>query len=163
MPQNLRPLSKTLNYPRPTGAKEPSEPATSGGPNVDTSAFPKSEPLPLEPFDKDSRVLRPARTEYFKNDLSEDDKETVIGLMVAQAKAALAEPQVTVNTVARMFGMEHNKVKQFCTLSPSFKTFLESRDQSKNVARLSRSISKLTQEERQLLMNQLSSMPSKPV
>lgn len=163
MPQNLRPLSKTLNYHRPT-AENLTDPVTSGGPNVDTSALPKSElAQPLVPMEKDNRVLRPARTEYFKNDLSEEDKATVLEVMVAQAKAALAEPQVTVNTVARMFGMEHNKVKQFCTLSPSFKTFLESRDQSKNVARLSRSISKLTPEERQLLMNQLSSLPSKPV
>lgn len=162
MPQNLRPLSKTLNYPRPT-AENPTAPVTSGGPMMDTSAVPKAEQDEAVPMDKDNRVLRPARTEYFKNDLSDEDKDTVIGLMVAQAKAALAEPQVTVNTVARMFGMEHNKVKQFCCLSPSLKTFLESRDQSKNVARLSRSISKLTPEERKLLMNQLTSMPEQPV
>lgn len=154
MPQNLRPLSKTLNYPRPT-AESLTEPATSALPNAQ-----RLEPVPSEP---ENKVLRPTRTEYFKNDLSEDDKATVIEVMVAQAKAALAEPLVTVNTVARMFGMEHNKVKQFCTLNPSFKTFLESRDQSKTVVRLSRSINKLTPGERQLLINQLSSLPSKPV
>lgn len=155
MPQNLRPLYKNPNT-------QPFELTTSGGPLVNSEAPQKTQPLEPVSMDKavPNRVLRPNRTEYLENDLSEDDREKVIALMVSQARAALNEPSVTVNTVARMFGMEHNKVKRFCTLSTSLKTFLDSRDQSKNVSRLSHSISKLTPEERQLLLNQLTQTSS---
>ena len=161
MPQNLRPMSKTLSTlstPKPVDAN--SDPKYAAPKPVDDTPAEMAEPVQM---DNDRRVLRPLRTEYFRNDLAEDDKEALIGLMVSQAKAALAEPQVTVNTVARMLGIEHSKAKQYCAVNGSLKSFLDTREQSKTVARMTRMASKLTPEERELLMSQLDTMAKKPV
>ena len=112
-----------------------------------------TQPMP-EPT-VEVKPLRPARTEYFKNDLTDADKESVIELVVQQTRATLAEDRVTINAVARMFGIEHNKVKQASVVNDSLKFFIETRDKSKNMARLTRAISKLTPEEKSLLALQL--------
>lgn len=175
MPQNLRPMSKTLSTPKPVEAN--SDPKYAAPKPVDDTPAEMANPIPVEDRPKlaeevakvncvdvhEQKQLRPVRTEYFRNDLTEDDKEALIGLMVGQAKAALSEGFVTVNTVARMLGIEHSKAKQSCAVNDSLKNFLDTREQSKTVARMTRMASKLTPEERELLMNQLDSMAKKSV
>ena len=102
------------------------------------------------------KKLYPARTEFFFNDLTPDDKEEIVKLVEAQTRATLSLPKVTVNAVSRMFGIEHNKVKhQCCLASRSLATFFDTRDNVGSVAKIAQSISRLTPNEKQLLMNQL--------
>lgn len=125
-------------------------------------------PEPVEPrdiADVDSREpmkypecnkLYPARTEFFTNDLSPEAKEEIVKIVEAQTRATLSVPKVTVNAVSRMLGIEHNKVKRQCVLvSGSLATFFDTRDNVSSVAKIAQSISRLTPNEKQLLMNQL--------
>ena len=102
------------------------------------------------------KKLYPARTEFFTNDLTPEAKEEIVKIVEAQTRAALSVPKVTVNAVSRMLGIEHNKVKRQCVLvSGSLATFFETRDNVGSVARIAQSISRLTPNEKQLLLNQL--------
>ena len=102
------------------------------------------------------KKLYPARTEFFTNDLTPEAKEEIVKIVEAQTRAALSVPKVTVNAVSRMLGIEHNKVKRQCVLvSGSLATFLDTRDNVGSVAKIAQSISRLTPNEKQLLLNQL--------
>ena len=102
------------------------------------------------------KKLYPARTEFFTNDLTPEGKEEIVKLVEAQTRATLSVPKVTVNAVSRMFGIEHNKVKRQCVLvSGSLTTFCDTRDNVGSVAKIAQSISRLTPNEKQLLLNQL--------
>lgn len=103
-----------------------------------------------------SKKLYPARTEFFTNDLTPECKEEIVKTVEAQTRATLSMPKVTVNAVSRMLGIEHNKVKRQCVLvSGSLATFFDTRDNVGSVAKIAQSISRLTPNEKQLLMNQL--------
>ena len=128
--------------PNTNPSPEPVEPRA-------TTDVPSSEPTACE-------KLYPARTEFFTNDLTPDDKEEIVKLVEAQTRATLSVPKVTVNAVSRMFGIEHTKVKRQCVLvSGSLATFFDTRDNVGSVAKIAQSISRLTPNEKQLLMNQL--------
>lgn len=102
------------------------------------------------------KKLYPARTEFFTNDLTPEVKEEIVKIVEAQTRATLSVPKVTVNSVSRMLGIEHNKVKRQCVLvSGSLATFFNTRDNVGSVAKIAQSISRLTPSEKQLLMNQL--------
>ena len=102
------------------------------------------------------KKLYPARTEFFTNDLTPEAKEEIVKIVEAQTRAALSVPKVTVNAVSRMLGIEHNKVKRQCVLvSGSLATFFETRDNVGSVDKFAQSISRLTPNEKQLLLNQL--------
>ena len=102
------------------------------------------------------KKLYPARTEFFTNDLTPEGKEEIVKLVEAQTRETLSVPKVTVNAVSRMFGIEHNKVKRQCVLvSGSLATFCDTRDNVGSVAKIAQSISRLTPNEKQLLLNQL--------
>lgn len=102
------------------------------------------------------KKLYPARTEFFTNDLTPEAKEEIVKIVEAQTRAALSVPKVTVNAVSRMLGIEHNKVKRQCVLvSGSLATFFDTRDNVGSVAKIAQSISRLTPNEKQLLLNQL--------
>ena len=102
------------------------------------------------------KKLYPARTEFFTNDLTPEVKEEIVKIVEAQTRATLSVPKVTVNAVSRMLGIEHNKVKRQCVLvSGSLATFFDTRDNVGSVAKIAQSISRLTSNEKQLLMNQL--------
>lgn len=104
----------------------------------------------------ESKKLYPARTEFFTNDLTPEAKEEIVKMVVAQTRETLSEPKVTVNAISRMFGIEHNKVKRQCSLvSGSLTTFVYTRDNAGSVAKIAKSISRLTAAEKQLLMTQL--------
>ena len=103
----------------------------------------------------ESKKLYPARTEFFINDLSSEAKEEIVKMVEAQTRATLSEPKVTINSVSRMFGIEHNKVKRQRALSDSLTTFVDTRDNAGSIAKIAQSISRLTPSEKQLLMTQL--------
>ena len=129
----------------------------------------KSEPIPTTPGPvmstvvkdapiqetTDSKKLYPARTEFFINDLTPEAKEEIVKMVEAQTRATLSEPKVTINSVSRMFGIEHNKVKRQRALSDSLTTFVNTRDNAGSIAKIAQSISRLTPSEKQLLMAQL--------
>ena len=80
----------------------------------------------------------------------------IVKIVEAQTRATLSVPKVTVNAVSRMFGIEHNKVKRQCVLvSGSLATFFDTRDNVGSVAKIAQSISRLTPNEKRLLLNQL--------
>ena len=104
----------------------------------------------------ESKKLYPARTEFFINDLTPEAKEEIVKMVEAQTRETLSEPKVTINSVSRMFGIEHNKVKrQHALVSGSLTTFFFTRDNAASVAKIAQSISRLTPSEKQLLMAQL--------
>lgn len=104
----------------------------------------------------ESKKLYPARTEFFINDLTPEAKEEIVKMVEKQTRATLSEQKVTVNAVSRMFGIEHNKVKRQCFLVlGSLTTFIDTRDNAGSVAKIAKSISRLTPSEKQLLMTQL--------
>lgn len=104
----------------------------------------------------ESKKLYPARTEFFINDLTPEAKEEIVKMVEAQTRATLSELKVTVNSVSRMFGIEHNKVKRQCNLvCGSLATFVNTRGNAASLAKIAQSINRLTPSEKQLLMTQL--------
>lgn len=104
----------------------------------------------------ESKKLYPARTEFFINDLTPEAKEEIVKMVEAQTRATLSEPKVTVNSVSRMFGIEHNKVKRQCKfVCGSLTTFVNTRGNAASLAKIAQSINRLTPNEKQLLMTQL--------
>lgn len=126
-----------------TSAVEPSEPAV---PVQGNTSIPDAKP----------RKLVPNATQYFDNDLTDEDKDKIIDSFLTSAKAVLAEDKVTVNSVAKLFSLEHNRVKKGWESScSSLKRFYESRSDSTDLAKVKRSIARLSPEERELLRLQL--------
>jgi hypothetical protein len=124
----------------------------------------KSEPQPqqpvqpapdLEPAQAPAKKLVPNGTQYFDNDLDDEAKQKILDSFVESAKAILAEDKVTVNSVAKLFSVEHSKVKKQWACSTSLKDFIASRSDSSDLAKVKRSIARLTPEERELLKLQL--------
>ena len=138
------PTLKPANKPTAgTSAVEPSEPAVPV-----QSSIKNDEPKP--------RKLVPNATQYFDNDLTDEDKQKILESFLTSAKAVLAEDKVTVNSVAKLVSLEHNRVKKgWETSCSSLKRFYESRSDSTDLAKVKRSIARLSPEERELLRLQL--------
>ena len=126
--------------------------------------IPTLKPKPVEPTEPAVPVqdeakpkkLVPNATQYFDNDLTDEDKQKILDSFVTSAKAVLAEDKVTVNSVAKLFSLEHNRVKKgWETSCCSLKRFYESRSDSTDLAKVKRSIARLSPEERELLRLQL--------
>lgn len=117
---------------------------------------PEVEKAPdLEPAQAPTKKLVPNGTQYFDNDLDDEAKQKILDSFVESAKAILAEDKVTVNSVAKLFSVEHSKVKKQWECSASLKDFIASRSDSSDLAKVKRSIARLTPEERELLKLQL--------
>lgn len=101
------------------------------------------------------KKLVPNRAMFFDNDLNEAEREELIDSLLASARAALSEDKVSVNTVARLLSIEHNKARAGLDLSPSLKGFLQMRKESGSLAKAKRAMAKLSAEERALLLQQL--------
>lgn len=130
------------------------KPATK--PTAGTSAVEPSEPAVPVQGDTKPRKLVPNATQYFDNDLTDEDKQKILDSFLTSAKAVLAEDKVTVNSVAKLFSLEHNRVKKgWETSCSSLKRFYESRSDSTDLAKVKRSIARLSPEERELLRLQL--------
>ena len=125
-------------------------------PSAGTSAVEPSEPaVPVQAETKPKKLV-PNATQYFDNDLDEEDKQKILDSFLTSAKAVLAEDKVTVNSVAKLFSLEHNRVKKgWETSCSSLKRFYESRSDSTDLAKVKRSIARLSPEERELLRLQL--------
>lgn len=130
------------------------KPATT--PSAGTSHVEPSEPaMPVQDEAKPKKLV-PNATQYFDNDLTDEDKQKILDLFLTSAKAVLAEDKVTVNSVAKLFSLEHNRVKKgWETSCSSLKRFYESRSDSTDLAKVKRSIARLSPEERELLRLQL--------
>lgn len=130
------------------------KPATA--PSTETSNVEPSEPaVPVQAEPKPKKLV-PNATQYFDNDLDDEDKQKILDSFLTSAKAVLAEDKVTVNSVAKLFSLEHNRVKKgWETSRSSLKRFYESRSDSTDLAKVKRSIARLSPEERKLLLLQL--------
>ena len=125
-------------------------------PSPETSNVEPSEPaVPVQAEPKPKKLV-PNATQYFDNDLDDEDKQKILDSFLTSAKAVLAEDKVTVNSVAKLFSLEHNRVKKgWETSRSSLKRFYESRSDSTDLAKVKRSIARLSPEERELLRLQL--------
>lgn len=101
------------------------------------------------------KKLIPNGTQYFDNDLDDEAKRKVIESFVESARLILAEDKVTINSVAKLFSTEHSRVKKQWECSNSLKDFVESRSDTTSLAKVKRSIAKLSPEERELLLAQM--------
>lgn len=130
------------------------KPATT--PSAGTSHVEPSEPaVPVQDEAKPKKLV-PNATQYFDNDLTDEDKQKILDSFLVSARAVLAEDKVTVNSVAKLFSLEHNRVKKgWETSCSSLKRFYESRSDSTDLAKVKRSIARLSPEERELLRLQL--------
>lgn len=130
------------------------KPATTS--SAGTSAVEPSEPaVPVQDEAKPKKLV-PNATQYFDNDLTDEDKQKILDSFLTSAKAVLAEDKVTVNSVAKLFSLEHNRVKKgWESSNASLKRFYESRSDSTDLAKVKRSIARLSPEERELLRLQL--------
>lgn len=140
-------------FPQPP--KYPLHPNTSTQPQQLPSQ-PGDRAAPAQP--KTGPVAIPNRAQFFDNDLNEQQKQSLIDTLVSSAKSTLSEPKVTVNTVARLLGIEHAKVKAALAMSTSLKQFLDSRDGSKDASHIKRAFARMTDEERKTVLLQLQSM-----
>lgn len=129
------------------------KPATA--PSAETSHVEPSEPAVPVRAEAKPKKLVPNATQYFDNDLTDEDKQKILDSFLTSAKAVLAEDRVTVNSVAKLFSLEHNRVKKGWEASSSLKRFYESRSDSTDLAKVKRSIARLSPEERELLRLQL--------
>ena len=129
------------------------KPATT--PSTGTSNVEPREPAVPVQADAKPKKLVPNATQYFDNDLTDEDKQKILDSFLTSAKAVLAEDKVTVNSVAKLFSLEHNRVKKGWEASCSLKRFYESRSDSTDLAKVKRSIARLSPEERELLRLQL--------
>ncbi len=129
-------------------------------------AQPKPEPIAKEPeqglvnpdFAPRRPVATPNRAQWFENDLDESEKQALIDKLVASAKSLLSEPRVTVNSVARLMGMEHAKVKAALALGDSLKQFLADRDDSHNALHIKKAFARMSPDEQKAMLAQLQSM-----
>lgn len=130
-------------------------------------AQPKPEPIAKEPeqalvnpdFTARHRpVATPNRAQWFENDLDESEKQALIDKLVASAKSLLSEPRVTVNSVARLMGMEHAKVKAALSMGDSLKQFLADRDDSHNALHIKKAFARMSPDEQKAMLAQLQSM-----
>lgn len=129
------------------------KPATT--PSTETSNVEPKKLVPVQAEPKPKKLV-PNATQYFDNDLDDEDKRKILDSFLTSAKAVLAEDKVTVNSVAKLFSLEHNRVKKgWETSCSSLKRFYESRSDSTELAKVKRSIARLSPEERQLLLLQL--------
>jgi len=130
------------------------KPATT--PSAGTSHVEPSEPaVPVQDGAKPKKLV-PNATQYFDNDLTDEDKQKILDSFLVSARAVLAEDKVTVNSVAKLFSLEHNRVKKgWESSNASLKRFYESRSDSTDLAKVKRSIARLSPEERELLRLQL--------
>ena len=135
--------------PEQQQAVRPEQPVQAHTPLHENPSFVPDSPAPVQ------KTLVPKRAMFFDNDLTEDEKEGLIDTLVQSARAALAEDKVSVNTVARLLAIEHNKARAGLDLSASLKGFLQMRKESGTLAKAKRAMAKLSAEERALLLQQL--------
>lgn len=98
-------------------------------------------------------VPTPHREKCFVNDLTEQQKEEVLQCWIDQTRQTLAQPRITINTVAKLLGIEHRRAADGFRESHSFREFLGNR-QSK-LPKLLMEASRLTATEREALLRSL--------
>lgn len=124
-------------------------------PSKPASVVTDAKTEPQVPVGHEPHKLIPNGTQYFDNDLDDEAKRKVIESFVESARLILAEDKVTINSVAKLFSTEHSRVKKQWECSCSLKDFVESRSDTTSLAKVKRSIAKLSPEERELLLAQM--------
>jgi hypothetical protein len=121
---------------------------------------PVTEPV-AQPVDQDKSLacenkrLIPNRAMFFDNDLTPEEKEQLVQGMADAARAALEQDKVSVNTVAKLLSIEHNKARTGLSISTSLKGFLSFRKESGALSKAKRAMARLTPDERALLLQQI--------
>lgn len=110
---------------------------------------------PEVPVEREPHKLIPNGTQYFDNDLDDEAKRKLVDSFIESARCVLAEDKVTINSVAKLFSIDHSRVKKQWECSHSLKDFMESRSDTTSLAKVKRSIAKLSPEERELLLAQI--------
>lgn len=106
--------------------------------------------------DKSLKRFFRKNSKFFNNDLSTQDKNTLIKRMENIFSAILAEELVTVNAVARMLGIEHTRVAAFCSENDSLKDFINGWTNSTKVNKVLHNVNYLSKEELNLLKQKIS-------
>ena len=113
----------------------------------------------LETSDKNtawkSNRLIPNRAMFFDNDLTPEEKDKLVQGMADAARATLDLDKVSVNRVAKLLSIEHNKARAGLSISTSLKGFICSRKESKALYVAKRAMARLTPDERALLLQQI--------
>lgn len=106
--------------------------------------------------DKSLKQFFRKNSKFFKNDLTTQDKNTLIKRMESVFSAILAEELVTVNAVARMLGIEHTRVASFCSENDSLKDFINGWTNSTKINKVLHNVNYLSQQELELLKKKIS-------
>lgn len=93
---------------------------------------------------------------YFDNDLTPEQKEQVLKLMIDITRKTLEQPKLSVNQVARLYSCEHLRVLQQQRVNTSLSAFVERQGKSQKIVRAVSALSKLTPEERLEIARQVS-------
>lgn len=93
---------------------------------------------------------------YFDNDLTPEQKEQVLKLMIDITRKTLEQPKLSVNQVARLYSCEHLRVLQQQRVNTSLSAFVERQGKSEKIVRAVSALSKLTPEERLEIARQVS-------
>jgi hypothetical protein len=101
-------------------------------------------PAPTE--DKDERQL-------FINDLTEEERELAVAEYAKRIREQLSAERITVNCMSRLLNVSHPRVSALLAVSKSAKEALLS-NTANRVVRAKSLLSKLSDEERALLMEQ---------
>ena len=102
-------------------------------------------------FDKTKLCYR----EYFVNDLSLEEKDELIKRFTDEMKSYLDSAKLTINSVARLFNIDHAKTKRIMANDNSLKSFLVKSSVSKDLGRMYAQFARLTHEQKQKLVSQL--------
>lgn len=93
---------------------------------------------------------------YFDNDLTPEQKEQVLKLMIDITRKTLEQPKLSVNQVARLYSCEHLRVLKQQRVNTSLSAFVERQGKSEKIVRAVSALSKLTPEERLEIARQVS-------
>jgi len=110
-------------------------------------------------FIKHATVLTPAPAEkederqFFINDLTEEEREQAVAEYAKRIREQLSGERITVNCMSRLLNVSHPRVSALLAISKSAKEALLS-NTANRVVRAKSLLSKLSDEERALLMAQ---------
>lgn len=93
---------------------------------------------------------------FFRNDLTEEEKERAVTEYSERLREQLSGETISVNCMSRLLNMAHPKVSNILRLTDSAKNALLDNTTNK-VVRAKSLLDKLSESEREILMNQLKS------
>lgn len=113
------------------------------------------QPAPVAPETPKEELAAPKR-EYFVNDLTEEEREQAVSEYAKRIREQLSGDKISINCMSRLLNVSHPKVTALLQISTSAKEALLDQNTSR-VVRAKSLLSKLTDEQRELLLNQMKS------